>query len=221
MRIPKRALLLKFNLLLLFYAGSLFGYDLSQVRMEKLQNGLTVMMLEDHTQPLVSTQVLYKVGGRNETDGKTGLAHFCEHMSFRATKNFPDTGVTSSIYAVGGEWHGYTWIDQTTYYETVPAADLELTLRIQADRMGSALIKEDEVEAERGAVLTELHSYQNDPAISLNDEVMKAVFLEHPYRTNTIGWENDVQKLTHADILDFYKRYYNPSNAVLAIAGDM
>lgn len=205
---------------LLILSQPVLAYDLSQVKIEKLQNGLTVMMLEDHTQPLVSTQMLYKVGARNECDGTTGVAHFCEHMAFRATKNFPNTDVVSRIYAIGGEWHGYTWIDQTTYYETVPKEDLDLTLRIQADRMANALIKDDEIEAERGAVLTELHSYENDPASVLNDQVNQIVFLEHPYRNNTIGWTSDVEKLTHTDIANFYHKYYNPSNAVLAIAGD-
>lgn len=209
-----------FAFLILLIGASLQAYDLNQVRIERLQNGLTVMMLEDHTQPLVSTQMLYKVGGRNECDGTTGVAHFCEHMAFRATRNFPNTDVTSRIYAIGGEWHGYTWIDQTTYYETVPKEDLDLTLRIQADRMANALIKDDEIEAERGAVLTELHGYENDPATVLNDQVNQVSFLEHPYRNNTIGWTSDVEKLTHADIANFYHKYYNPSNAVLAIAGD-
>lgn len=209
-----------FLLALLVFPGHAPAYDLSAVKIEKLQNGLTVMMLEDHTQPLVSTQMLYKVGGRNECDGTTGVAHFCEHMAFRATKNFPNTDVVSRIYAIGGEWHGYTWIDQTTYYETVPKEDLDLTLRIQADRMANALIKDDEIDAERGAVLTELHGYENDPATVLNDQVNQVSFLEHPYRNNTIGWTSDVEKLTHADIANFYHKYYNPSNAVLAIAGD-
>src|SRR4051812_476885 len=90
-------------------------------RIEQLANGLTVMILEDHTQPLVSTQVLYRVGGRSEGAGETGVAHFLEHMAYRATERFPDTQVVSRIYAAGGEWHGYTWIDETTYFATVPA----------------------------------------------------------------------------------------------------
>ena len=179
------------------------------------------MILEDHTQPLVSTQVVYKVGARNECVGTTGLAHFVEHMAFRATKNFPDTGVVGRIYAVGGEWHGYTFLDQTTYFETVPEKDFDLVLQIQSDRMSSALIKASEVEAERGAVLTELHSYENDPSLILNDAVNAMAFLQHPYRYNTIGWTSDVEKITHDDIVNFYHRYYHPANAVLAIAGDI
>src|SRR5262249_37085437 len=99
--------------------------------------------------------------------------------------------------------------------------ELDLPLRIQADRMHDAVINPDEVEAERGAVITELHSYENDPALVLNDAVNATTFLQHPYRNNTIGWLTDVQKLTHDDILQFYRRYYQPANAVLAIAGDV
>src|SRR4029450_13508856 len=116
--------------MLLLIAATVSAYDLNQVQIEKLQNGLTVMILEDHAQPVVSTQMLYKVGARNECVGSTGLAHFVEHMAFRATKNFPNTEVVSRIYGAGGEWHGYTWIDQTTYFETVPVQYFDLALRI-------------------------------------------------------------------------------------------
>jgi Predicted Zn-dependent peptidases len=123
----KRSPLLYFCILAVYaFPAFSFAYDLSQVRIERLQNGLTVMVLEDHTQPLVSAQMLYKVGARNECAGTTSLAHFVEHMAFRATKNFPNTEVVSHIYAAGGEWHSYTWIDQTTYFETVPVAYLDL-----------------------------------------------------------------------------------------------
>src|SRR5262245_34041371 len=173
---------------ILFGSALLSAYDLKQAKVEKLQNGMTVMILKDHAQPVVSSQMLYKVGARNECEGSTGLAHFLEHMAFRATKNFPNTDVVSRIYNAGGEWHGYTWIDQTTYFETVPIEYFDLVLRIQADRMNNASIRADEVQAERGAVMTELRSYENDPSSLLNDAVMTVSFLQHPYRNNTIGW---------------------------------
>lgn len=212
-------------LLLLFIAvvclDTTQALDLGSAVVEKLPNGLTVMVLEEHALPVVSTQMLYKVGSRNECPGATGLAHYVEHMAFRATKNFPDSDVVSRIYAVGGEWHGYTWIDQTTYFETVPVQYLDLVLRIQADRMTSVKNDPDEFEAERGSVITELHSYENDPASVLYDAVLATAFQQHPYRYNVIGWISDVEKITHADIVDFYQRHYRPSNAVLAIAGDV
>ena len=205
----------------LFAAAPLTAGRLDGAIVERLSNGLTVMVLEDSTLPIVSTQVLYKVGGRTECTGATGLAHFVEHMAFRASERFPDTDVVSRIYAVGGEWHGYTWIDQTTYFETVPREQLALVLDIQADRMSRLLIPAAELEAERGAVLTELHGYENDPASVLHDAVAAVSFTEHPYRQNVIGWTSDVERITHADVAAFYHRHYNPANAVLAIAGDV
>jgi predicted Zn-dependent peptidase len=164
-------------------------------------------------------QALYRVGARNEEVGRTGLTHFMEHMAFRASDNFPDTGLVSSIYAAGGEWHGYTWLDQTTYFETLPPDRLDLALKIEADRMARLEIPAAEVEAERGAVLTELHGYENDPSTVLLDAVLAVAFLQHPYRNNSIGWESDVESISHDDLVEFYRRAYSPANAVLAVVG--
>ena len=209
-------------LLLCFLPGPALAYlDLSAAHVEKLDNGLTVIVLENHGLPVVSVQMLYKSGARDEITGETGLAHFLEHMAFRSTENFPDTGVVSSIYNAGGEWHAYTWLDQTTYFATVPKEKLELLLRIEADRMARLDIPEKDLDSERGAVLTEMHSYENDPATVLHDNVLYLSYLAHPYRNNTIGWESDIANITHADLVDFYRRHYQPANAVLAIAGDV
>jgi len=205
--------------LLCLVAPALTAFELDHARSFQLENGLELIVLEEPALPLVSVQMLYRVGARNEEVGRTGLAHFLEHMAFRASANFPDTELVSSIYAVGGEWHGYTWLDQTTYFETLPAEYLDLALRIEADRMARLLIPAAEVEAERGAVLTEMHGYENDPASVLHDTVLAVSFLEHPYRNNTIGWESDVESLDHDDLVEFYRRFYAPANAVLAVVG--
>lgn len=197
------------------------AFDLSRTVGATLGNGLRVLVLEDPTFPVVSVQMLYTVGARNEENGRTGLAHFLEHMAFRASEHFPGTDVVSRIYAVGGEWHGYTWIDETTYFATVPREHWELLLAIEADRMNRLAIAAEEVEPERGAVLTELRSYENDPASILYDAVVAASFVEHPYRNNTIGWVSDVERIEQADLVDFYRRAYRPSNAVLAVVGDV
>jgi zinc protease len=199
----------------------LTAFDLAQARQFRLGNGLTLVVLEEPSRPVVSVQMLYRAGARDEQLGRTGLAHFLEHMAFRASENFPDTDVVSSIYAVGGEWHGYTWLDQTTYFETMPAEHLDLALKIEADRMARLLIPEEEVEAERGAVLTEMHGYENDPKAVLKDAVLAISFLQHPYRNNSIGWESDVARITHADLVEFYRRTYCPANAVLAVVGQV
>jgi len=201
---------------------SAYAYlDLSRATVHHLDNGMTLIVLEEHSLPVVSVQMLYRVGARNETAGSTGLAHFLEHMAFRDSENFPGTGVVSSIYAVGGEWHGYTWLDQTTYFATAPREQLNLLLRIEADRMARLEIPAADVVAERGAVLSEMHGYENDPGSVLLDNVMYLTFLAHPYRNNTIGWESDVAQLSQADAVAFYRQHYHPGNAILAVVGDV
>lgn len=195
--------------------------DLRNATTDRLDNGMTVILLEDRNFPVVSTQMLYRVGARDESYGRTGIAHFLEHMAFRSSENFPETGLVSSIYAIGGEWHGYTWTDQTTYFATVPKEHLDLLLRIEADRMTRLRISPDDMEAERGAVLAEMHMYENYPTSTLLDALMFTSFVGHPYRNNTIGWESDIANLQHEEVVAFYERHYQPSNAVLAVVGDM
>jgi zinc protease len=169
---------------------------------------------------MVSAQMFYKSGSRDETAGKTGLAHFLEHLAFRASARFPNGAATEAIYDSGGEWHGYTWLDQTTYFSTMPPGGLDLLLGIEADRMANVAIDPASMDAEKGAVITEMHGYENDPASVLLDAVAAAAFVSHPYRNNTIGLESDVAALTIEDARDFYRRHYSPANAVLAVAGD-
>ncbi len=215
----RRWRVLGFAALLLRLTSPVAAFDLAEAQQFRLDNGLTLIVLEASELPVVSVQALYRVGARNEDIGRTGLTHFLEHMAFRASENFPDTELVSSIYAVGGEWHGYTWLDQITFFETLPAEHFDLALRIEADRMARLRIPAAEVEAERGAVLTEMHGYENDPAIVLNDAVLAVSFLQHPYRNNTIGWESDVEAITHDDLVEFYRRCFRPANAILAVVG--
>lgn len=195
--------------------------NLQSATVERLDNGLTMIVLEDRNFPVASVQSLYRVGARNEVTGATGLAHFLEHLAFRSSRNFPDTGLVSRIYAEGGEWHGYTWTDETTYFATVPAERLDLLLDIEADRMRRLTFSADVIAAERGAVLAEMHMYENDPGAMLIDALLYTIFVAHPYRNNTIGWESDVSQLSHEDALRFYEQHYHPANAVLAVVGDI
>ena len=209
-----------FAAFLLASAPAAAELDLKRAEVSRLPNGLTVILLEDRSLPMVSAQMLYKSGSRDETAGKTGLAHFLEHLAFRASAAFPNGGATEAIYDAGGEWHGYTWLDQTTYYSSMPAGGLDLLLRIEADRMANVTIDPASIQAEIGAVITEMHGYENDPSSVLLDALAAAAFVSHPYRNNTIGLESDVAGLTLEDAKAFYDRHYSPANAVLAIAGD-
>ena len=195
--------------------------DLHNARVLELDNGLTVIVLEDRNFPVASVQMLYRVGGRKEGPGITGIAHFVEHMAFRATENFPGTEVVQSIYARGGEWHGYTWTDNTTYFATVPRDDVDLLLRIEADRMGRLRMSPEVLEQERRIVMTEMRQYENLPSSMLIDALMYTSFLTHPYRNNTIGVDSDILGMKFGEIEAFYRAHYYPANAVLAVVGDI
>jgi zinc protease len=185
-----------------------------------IDDGLTVVVRPDHERPVVAVQMLYRVGARNEAPGQTGIAHFVEHMLFRGTPRFGLADITGVIERAGGEWHGYTTLDCTTYFEAAPRDLLPTLVSLEAERMHAARLAADEVEAERGAVFQEYRGYQLDPRSDLFDAVMALLFLQHPYRNNTMGWESDLSAITHADLVAFYRRFYGPRNAVLAIDGD-
>jgi zinc protease len=194
---------------------------LSGVRVVRLDNGLTLVLRADASRPIVAVQMLYKVGARNETIGITGIAHFIEHMLFRGTTHFGMADVTGVIERAGGEWHGYTTLDCTTFFEAAPKAILPALLRLEAERMTAARMAPAEVDPERGAVFQEYRGYQLDARSDLFDAVGALLFLQHPYRNNTMGWESDLAGITHADLSAFYARYYGPRNAVLAVEGDI
>jgi zinc protease len=185
-----------------------------------LDNGLRVLVSVDRRAPLVTVAVMYSVGAKNEAAGTTGLAHYAEHMNFRALRGFPGSETTECITRIGGRWTGYTWIDQTYYAETVHKGALPRMLDLEAARMREALYEPTEFEKERSSVMAELRSY-DDPRSVLYDSVLAAAFEIHPYRNNTIGWPSDVEGVTRDEAWRFYRRFYQPGNAVLVIAGDV
>ncbi|MEO8175921.1 MAG: insulinase family protein [Sphingomicrobium sp.] len=201
-------------------APAMAELDLNRAEVTHLPNGLTVILLEDHSFPLVSVQMLYKSGSAAEISGKTGLAHFLEHLAFRGSESFPNARATELIYDSGGEWHGYTAMDQTTYFSTMPKDGLDLLLRIEADRMARTIIDASSIEAEKGAVITELHSYENDPAAVLLDSVTRTAIQAHRYGSPMAGYVSDVTGLTADDARAYYASHYAPGNAVLAVVGD-
>lgn len=187
----------------------------------RLPNGLRVLVRPVHTAPLVSVWCWYHVGSKHEQAGLTGISHFVEHMNFKGTRNISREQLKVWIERAGGTWNGYTWIDQTTYFETLAADELELALRIEAERMGECLYDPKEFESERTVVLAELQGNRNSPEYELNIDVTAAAFRMHPYRWPTIGWQSDLETMQHQDLVDHYRRYYVPANATLVIVGDV
>src|SRR4029450_3041918 len=136
-------------------------------------------------------------------------------LASRASENSPNARATELIYDAGGEWHGYTATDQTTYFATMPKDQLDLLLRIEADRMARVVIDPASIAAEKGAVITELHSYENDPASVLQEAVTRTAIQAHPYGSPMAGYISDVERLTAGDGRVYYGSHYAPANAVL------
>jgi len=191
------------------------------VRSTLLDNGLKVLVQEEHTAPLASVWCWYKVGSKDERPGLTGVSHWVEHMNFKGTANIPRDQVKGIIEQFGGSWNGYTWIDETTYFETATRDALDRMLFIEAERMASCLYHPDDCESERSVIISELQGGENDPDQLLDQELTATAFKAHPYRHPTIGWLSDLQTMTRDDLYGYYRRHYVPNNATLVIVGDV
>lgn len=186
----------------------------------KLSNGLLVSLKEIHTAPLISNWLWYRVGSRDEVPGITGVSHWVEHMQFKGTPQFPSTMLDKSISREGGSWNAFTFLDWTTYFETMPADKIDLALRLEADRMLNSLFNPDEVESERTVIISERQGSENTPLFLLGEEVQAAAFRVHSYHHSIIGDQVDLQTISRDDLYEHYRAYYVPGNAVLSIAGD-
>src|SRR5688572_15410255 len=191
------------------------------VHEELLENGLKVLIREEHTAPLASVWCWYKVGSKDEGPGLTGVSHWVEHMNFKGTTNIPRDQVKGIIEQYGGSWNGYTWIDQTTYLETATRDALDRMLFIEAERMSNCLYDPEDCESERTVIISELQGGENDSEQLLDIELTATAFKAHPYRHPTIGWLPDLQTMSRDDLYGYYRRYYVPNNAALVIVGDV
>jgi zinc protease len=186
----------------------------------QLPNQLTVLIKEAHTAPVASFWIWYRTGSRNEHLGITGISHWVEHMLFKGTPTFPKGVAEKAIAREGGMFNGMTWYDFTTYFATLPADRIELSLRIEADRMSNAVFDPDEVAAERTVIISERQGAENDPGFLLSEEVMAAAFRVHPYGATTIGHMCDLETMTHDQLYAHYRTYYVPNNALVVAVGD-
>jgi len=188
----------------------------------ELANGLRVWVQEDHRRPVALVEITYKAGSLNEVPGQTGIAHYVEHMVYRATRHIRNEDVYGYIDRIGGRYTGGTWPEVTRYAETIPAWAVESALRVTAERMCCALFDSTEFERERHNVVTEANGFSDtDPLNAMRDAVMYAAFEAHPYRLNSNTWARDNLVLSRDQAYDWYRRHYGPNNAVLAIVGDV
>jgi zinc protease len=198
-----------------------FGEGGHSVARYALGNGLRVLLLADRKAPVLSFHTWYRVGSKHEKPGKTGLAHLFEHLMFNETKHVPRGQLDRLIESAGGETNAATWVDWTHYQSELPASELELIARLEADRMQHLVLRKPQVASEKEVVANERRFRVDDDIEGQVNELLYATAFEsHPYGWPTIGWMPDIEGFTEADCAQFYKTYYAPNNATLIIAGD-
>ena len=186
-----------------------------------LANGLEVVVIPDHRAPVVTHMLWYKVGSADETPGKSGLAHFLEHLMFKGTAKNPAGRFSQVVATVGGQENAFTSSDYTGFFQRVPREQLPTMMGFEADRMTGLVLTDDVVRPELNVVLEEQNMrVANNPGTRLGEQMEAALYLNHPYGRPVIGWRHEIEQLTREDALDFYRRFYTPNNAILVVAGD-
>jgi zinc protease len=187
-----------------------------------LTNGLEVVVIPDHRTPVVTHMVWYKVGAADETPGKSGLAHFLEHLMFKGTAKNPQGLFSQTIATIGGQENAFTSSDYTGYFQRATREHLKMLMEFESDRMTGLVLTDDVVKPELAVVLEEQNMrVANNPGARLEEQMEAALYLNHPYGRPVIGWRQEIEKLNREDALAFYKRFYTPNNAVLIVAGDV
>jgi zinc protease len=187
-----------------------------------LANGLQVVVVPDHRAPVVTHMIWYKVGSADETPGKSGLAHFLEHLMFKGTEKNPGDAFSREVAAIGGQENAFTGSDYTAFFQRVPRDRLKDMMALEADRITGLVLTDDVVRPELSVVLEEQNMrVANNPSARLGQQMDAALYLNHPYGRPVIGWRGEIEKLNRDDALAFYRRYYSPNNAIVVIAGDV
>jgi zinc protease len=187
-----------------------------------LGNGLQVVVIPDHRTPVVTHMIWYRVGSADETPGKSGLAHFLEHLMFKGTSKHPAGEFSQTVLRIGGNENAFTSTDYTGYFQRVPREQLGKMMDFEADRMTGLILQDENVLPERDVVLEEYNMrVANNPDARLTEQIMAALYLNHPYGRPVIGWHQEIEKLDREDALAFYRRFYAPNNAIVVIAGDV
>ena len=218
---------LKWNLAFLIFFLYCLSIPLSEAGLRDqvfetvLPNGLKVILLENHKAPLVTFQVWYRVGSRNEAWGKTGLSHMLEHMMFKGTEKTGPEDFSRIIQENGGSLNAFTSYDYTAYFENLSEDRIHVAIDLEADRMQNLVLREEDFRTERMVVMEERRMRTEDnPQAVLIEQIMATAFQIHPYRWPIIGWMEDIARFTLEDLKTYYRTYYNPVNAFLVVVGD-
>lgn len=194
----------------------------AEIQEFKLDNGLKIVVQEDHRAPVVVSQVWYRAGALDEVNGKTGVAHVLEHMMFKGTKEVPAGKFSRLIAAAGGKENAFTAQDQTTYYQQLEKSNLPLSIKLEADRMANLNLTDEEFAKEIKVVMEERRWRTEDkPQSKVNEQFNSTIYHVHPYGRPVVGWMNDLENMTAADAREWYKTWYAPNNATLVVVGDV
>ena len=187
-----------------------------------LANGMDVVVIEDHRAPVATHMVWYKNGSADDPVGKSGIAHFLEHLMFKGTHAHPKGAFSDVVAELGGQENAFTFIDYTAYFQRVAREHLGTMMEFEADRMVNLVLSDDDVNPEREVVLEERRMRtDSDPSEQLRESITATLFAHHPYGKPVIGWKHEIEGLTREDALAYYQRFYTPENAVLVVAGDV
>ena len=187
------------------------------------KNGLTVLFLENHNAPVITFMVTYRVGSRNEAIGHTGSTHLLEHLMFKGSEQFnkeEGTAIWNVLQDVGAMINATTWFDRTNYFELLPKEHLPQAVKIEADRMRSAFIRDDDRKSEMTVVRNEFERGENDPWEALDKNIWATAYQAHPYHHSTIGWRSDIENVPTERLKEFYDTFYWPNNATVTVIGD-
>ncbi|MEO3998213.1 pitrilysin family protein [Mesorhizobium sp. CAU 1732] len=196
--------------------------DAPQIVDFKLDNGMEVVVIPDRRSPVVTHMLWYKVGSADEEAGKSGIAHFFEHLMFKGTSNHGPGEFSARIADVGGRENAFTSYDYTAYFQQVAPSELKVMMEFESDRMRNLVLTDDVIGPERDVIIEERNSrVESDPSALLSEEVNATLYQNHPYRFPVIGWMQEIEQLNRQDAIDFYDRFYAPNNAVLVVAGDV
>ena len=187
-----------------------------------LDNGMQVVLVENHRAPVVTHMVWYKVGSADETEGVSGIAHFLEHLMFKGTKDIAPGDFSKIVARNGGNDNAFTTWDYTGYFQNIARDRLEMVMQMEADRMQNLQLSDDVVLPERDVIIEERRSrIDNNPGALLGEQMRAALYMAHPYGRSIIGWLNEMETLGTDDALAFYHKWYAPNNAILVVAGDI
>lgn len=215
----RAAFALIFSLALLPFVSPANAADVTEF---SLENGMDIVVIEDHRAPVVVHMVWYRVGSADEPPGKSGIAHFLEHLMFKATDELASGELSETVKRNGGSDNAFTSYDFTAYFQRISSDRLELVMDMEASRMDGLALVEDDIETERNVVIEERNQrVENEPSALFSEQMRAAQYLHHPYGIPIIGWMHEARELTLEDAQEFYRAHYGPNNAVLVVAGDV